>query len=54
MEEYMEHDRQLCHGQDTFALHEGFDNLDLQGINAVPVVGLEVRRRLEKFVADGQ
>ena len=54
MQQYMEHYRHLCRGQDTLALHEGFDNLDLQVINAVPVIRLEVRRRLQNIVADSQ
>ena len=54
MQQYMEHYRHLRRGQDTLALHEGFDNLDLQVIDEVPVIRLEVRRRLQNRVADSQ
>ena len=50
----MEHDCQLCHRQDILALHEGFDKRHLQGIDAVPVVRLVVRRSPENGVADSQ
>ena len=40
--------------QDILALHEGFDKRHLQGIDAVPVVRLAVRRSPENGVADSQ